>query len=245
MSFLLYLCAFASLVCLGVFVKRPNFTPLKSNSKIQSICLYLGLFLLFITMASSSSSPDAQQAENSEQSKSSVAVGERPVGGVLKWKEVSKREVPMQNGRTRLMLTIAPLEDQSGAVQQDLLSTATGAAIRYQKETSFPVVIVNFASHDTENSPLLLAQAVYIPDGKGFDGQGENLPQWETLRAAKRGFTQAELEYLTLWAELFPAYQNRSGLDAETLDAAISERLALAPGTLKPFDNTLVDVEAE
>ncbi|MDL2216488.1 DUF4875 domain-containing protein, partial [Desulfovibrio sp. OttesenSCG-928-M14] len=207
--------------------------------------LYLGLFLLFVVLAGSCSTDEKIAPEADQGTKFSVTAGERPAGGVLKWKENSRREVPMQNGRTRLMLTISPLDDQSGATRQDLLSTATGAAMRYQKESGLPVVIVSLAPREVTDGPAepLLAHVVYIPDGKGFDGLDEGQPQWESLRAAERGFTQAELEYLKLWGELYQQYQGRSGLQAEELDAAISAKLELAPGTLKPFDNKLQDVD--
>lgn len=248
MAFTLYLIAFACLAGLLFFFKKPTFTPFRTGAVgIKTTALYAGLFLCFILMAGAVSGPDGQKAaEQSAQSAATAKVGQRPEGGLLQWEEVLRREVPMKNGRDRLELLIAPLGDQSGALRRDLLSTATDAAVKIQEQSGVPVVIVSLVPRksETPGADPLLAHVVYIPDGKGFDGDLQGQPQWETLRAAKRGFSSAELEYLLLWQELRKDFQGRSGLQFQELDAAVSEKLGLAPGTLTPFDNRLEDEAA-
>lgn len=245
MAFTLYLLAFASLAGLLFFFKKPSFTPFKSGAvTIKTTAMYLGLFLCFLLLAGAASGPDGQSVpEQTAKNAATAKAGQRPDNGLLQWEEMSRREVPMKNGRDRLELLIAPLGDQSGALRQDLLSTVTDSAVKAQKESGAPVVIVSLAPRKTETpgADPLLAHAVYIPDGKGFDGDLEGQPQWETLRVAKRGFTSAELEYLLLWQELRKDFQGRTGLQFEELDAAVSEKLGLTPGTLTPFENRLED----
>ena len=157
-----------------------------------------------------------------------------------------KEKVPMpKNGRNRLQMTLSMNEKQAEATQQDLLSVATREAIRYQKESGFPVVMLHLVCQKAENSlgEMPLAQVVYIPDGKGFDGDSSISP-WETLRVAKRGFSASEQQYLQLWAKYYRQYQASSGLREKDLDAAISKELGIAPGSMRPFDNTLEAVDA-
>ncbi|MDL2279829.1 DUF4875 domain-containing protein [Desulfovibrio sp. OttesenSCG-928-G11] len=248
MAFTLYLLAFACLAGLLFFFKKPSFTPFRSGAvAIKTTAMYLGLFICFFLLAGTVSGPD-EQSLTAQTAKTAVTAkaGQRPDNGLLQWEEVLRREVPMQNGRDRLELLIAPLGDQSGALHRDLLSTATDAAVKVQAQSGVPVVIVSLAPRKNEKpgADPLLAHVVYIPDGKGFDGDLERQPQWETLRAAKRGFSDAELEYLLLWQELRKDFQGRSGLQLKELDVAVSEKLGLAPGTLTPFENRLEDEAA-
>ena len=106
------------------------------------------------------------------------------------------------------------------------------------------MVIVNLICQEADNdlARRLLAQVVYIPDGKGFDGTGDS-GQWETLRAAQRGFTQQELAYLNAYGELYNDFHSATGLMEKELDAAASARAEVAPGSMRPFDNKLETVQ--
>lgn len=243
--FLFSFLAFVSLALLLASWFKPGLCPLKNASRTKAAIFYLVLALVFLLLAQGGTSRRTQSGQSSGAAK--TAVGAPPVGGVLAWREVLREEVPVPaNGRTRLLLTIVPDEDQSGALQQDLLSTARGAAIKYQKEKGVPVVAVRLIAGQADSALAepLLAHVVYIPDGKGFDGDRQGMSEWETLLAAKRGFTGQELEYIGLWAALYKDFQGRSGLREAELDAAVSEKLGIAPGSLKPFDNRLEAADA-
>lgn len=233
MHTLLNLLALAALIGMCIAFWKPGFPPFKSGSRLKSAGFYLVAALAFYVMAGSS-------APETDESGAPEPFAAAESGVPLAWKETSREEVAMPaTGRDRLLLTIVPAEEQMTAGQADLLATAMDAALAIQKEHKAPVLVVNLLSQQGPSSLAspLLAQAVYIPDGKGFDGNGSDEPAWESALAAKRGFLPEELQYLSLWAEQYMDYQGPSGTKEVELDAAISAIMGIPAGSLRPFAN--------
>lgn len=82
----------------------------------------------------------------------------------------------------------------------------------------------------------------YIPDGKGYNGQ-QDIGPWDNLRAAERGFTAQELEYLRLWADMREDFQSGGMTREKELDAAISAKMGVEPGSLNPHYNIMTGVK--
>ncbi len=239
--------------------------PFKEPTWIKAVGFYFAIAVVLFVLASSLSSdtpevlapgnaPKVAEGESAlpaavtgpftwrEVDRQTVPSSERGLAvAALTWREVDRQTVPVPaNGRDRLVLTIVPTEDQAKAGRKGLLETATFVAVKAQKESGAPVVSVNMICQEADNdlARRLLAHAVYVADGKGYDGV-EQTGQWETLRAAGRGFTQAELAYLKTYAELYNHFHSATGLKEKELDAAVSKRLEIAPGSLRPFENRL------
>lgn len=241
MSTLLYFLATAALAGMCFALWRPErFYPFKEPTWIKAVGLYFFLAVVCFTLASSLS-PEQERNDGSSAQDVSEEAARPAASGPLTWKEVSRQNITVPGSdRDRLLLTITPEEDQSRAGQKELLATATGVAVKTQKESGTPIVMVNLICQEAENAlgELLLAHVVYIPDGKGFDGSSSDPGPWETLRAARRGFTKDELAYLKLWSQLYKDYQSATGLLEKELDAAISSQMGVMPGTIVPFANT-------
>lgn len=163
----------------------------------------------------------------------------------LPWVEVKKEvNTTATPGRPRLYVTIAPTGDQSRAGQAELAATAMEAAVKYQEFSKAPVVVVNMICQRAANEwgENQLATASFIPDGKGYNGE-QKLGPWDMVRAAPRGFTAQELEYLRLWAEMRGQYQGKGGTDEEALDTAISKKMGLKPESMELYLNYPQPVE--
>lgn len=245
MSFFLNILAVGALIAMCYALWRPEkMYPFKNPVWIKAVGLYFGLAVVFFILAASLSSDTPETPDR--RGASDVPAEERalPVkAGPLTWKEIGRETLSFPDtGRDWLVLAIVPVEDQSRAEKKELLSTATSVAIRAQKENGAPVVVVNLVCQEADNALARrpLAHVVYIFDGKGFDGLSDS-GQWETLRAARRGFTQAELEYLKAHAELYNEFHSAMGLREKELDEAVSERLGIRPGSMRPFENRLED----
>lgn len=166
-------------------------------------------------------------------------------GTPLPYLVIEKKDVPRAvTQRHRLDVTIVPEGDQSAATQDDLAATVMEAAKRFQGESGVPVVTVNMLCQKAVNAwgEDQLAIAVYIPDGKGYDGKEAKGP-WDMVMAAPRGFTKQELQYLRLWAEMRGSFQKGGQTDEEALDAAISKKMGVEPETLEPHLNYLQPVQ--
>lgn len=243
MSFFLNLLAVGALagMCLALWHPEKMY-PFKNPTWIKAVGLYFAAAVVCFVLASSLSPDPAAVVDAPDSAPAAGEEAARPApSGPLTWREVEREHIPVPGtGRDWLALTIAPAEDQARAGQKELLATATSVAVKIQKENDAPVVIVNLICQeaDTDLARRLLAHVVYIPDGKGFDGT-ENSGQWETLRAAGRGFTREELAYLKAYGDLYNDFHSATGLMAKELDAAASERAEVAPGSMHPFDNKL------
>lgn len=244
MFFFLNLLAVGALagMCLALWHPEKMY-PFKNPTWIKAVGLYFAAAVVFFILASSLS-PDGQSGIDAPEAPApSAEEAARPAPtGPLTWREVERENIPVPgNGRNWLAVTIVPDEDQARAGQKELLATATSVAVKMQKEDGVPVVIVNLICQEADNdlARRLLAQVVYIPDGKGFDGADADSGQWETLRAAKRGFTHNELAYLRAYGELYNDFHSATGLMARELDAAASARAAVPAGSMHPFDNKL------
>lgn len=237
--------AYAALACLVIALWKPRIYPLKNPTRAKAAGFYLVAFIVFFVLSGFGGPGDSQRGTLSP---SALQEAGQPASDKVATLSVLKKEkVAMPgNGRNRLQVTLCMYEDQAGATQQDLVSIATREAMKYQKESGAPVVLLSLVSQKAENAlgEMPLAHVVYIPDGKGFDGASKATSPWETLRAAKRGFSESELKYLHLWAKNYRNYQSSSGAREKALDAAVSAELGVAPGTIKPFDNTLEPVVA-
>ena len=237
--------AYAALACLVLALWKPRIYPFKNPTRAKAVGFYLVVFIVFFVL---SGFGDAGDSERGTLSPSALKEAGQPASDKVATLTVLKKEkVAMPaNGRDRLQVILCMYEDQAGATQPDLLSIATQEAVKYQKESGAPVVLLSLVCQKSENSlgEMPLAHVVYIPDGKGFDGASKATSPWETLRVAKRGFSESELKYLHLWAKHYRNYQSSSGVKEKELDAAVSAEMGVAPGTVKPFANTLEAVPA-
>lgn len=166
-------------------------------------------------------------------------------GTPLAYKEVSRdKTVRAAIKRDRLQIFIVPTGEQNAATQGDLAATAMQAAMRAQEETGLAVVSVSLLCQQASNAwgEPALADVSYIPDGKGVSGKDAK-PIWETLLAAKRGFTPQELEYLRHWADLRAQYQGPNGTNEPALMKAIEQRMGIAHGALQPHSNFIQELE--
>ena len=237
--------AYAALACLIIALWKPRIYPLKNPTRVKAAGFYLVAFIVFFVLSGFGGPGDSKRGTLSP---SALREAGQPASVQAATLAVLKKEkVAMPaNGRDRLQVTLCMYEDQAGATRQDLLSMATREAVKYQKESGAPVVLLSLVCQKSENSlgEMPLAHVVYIPDGKGFDGASKATSPWETVRVAKRGFSESELKYLQLWAKNYRNYQSSSGVREKALDAAVSAEMGVAPGTVKPFANTLEDVPA-
>lgn len=232
--------AYAALACILVALWNPRIYPLKNPTRIKAAGFYLAAGIVFFVLSGFTDPGDQQRGFLSFPGSNERGQSTPDKGAVLT--VLAKEKVAMpENGRNRLAVTLGMYEEQAGATREDLLSIATGEAVKYQKESGAPVVLLNLVCQKADNAlgEMQLAQVVYIPDGKGFDGTSASASPWETLRVAERGFSVSELKYLQLWARKYRLYQSSSGVREKELDAAISKELGVAPGSLRPFDNVL------
>ena len=237
--------AYAALACVVVALWKPRIYPFKNPGRLKAAGFYFVAFLVFFLFSSLAGPGDSERGTLSPGSLSEN--GKAGSGEVMTWTLLSREIVAMpKTGRDRLRVTICPTGAQASASREALTSLATEAAVQFHKESGVPVVILNVICQQADNAlaEAQLAQVVYIPDGKGFDGVSDAAPTWETLRVAKRGFSDMELKYLQLWAQKYRQYQSHSGVRTKELDADISAELGAAPGSLQPFANILEAVEA-
>ncbi|MDR2489517.1 MAG: DUF4875 domain-containing protein [Desulfovibrio sp.] len=235
-SFLAYL----TLACLVVALWKPRFCPVKNPTRLKSMVFYLTVSLVFFALSCFVDSGDSKLGEFSPTALDDV--GDSAVGDGMGVTVLAKEEILIPaTGRNRLQVTLGMREKQDEATQKELLSIAAREAVKYHKASGLPVVMVNLVCQKAVNAlgERQLAQVVYIPDGKGFDGASTLTSPWETLRAAKRGFSLSELKYLQLWARYYRDYQSPSGVQEKELDSLISAELGVAPGSIHPFANAL------
>lgn len=201
---------------------------LREKTRQKSILSYLGIALLSFAGGIAFAPSTPTQGERS-------LPGQPLPYAIVEQKE----EVRAAIGRNRLYASIIPQVDQSAATQADLISTVMEAAIALQKKSGLPIVSVKMIAQSTGNpySERLLASAVYIPDSKGYNGE-QKIGPWDTLRAARRGFTALELEYFRLWGTLLDNFTRSDGtLDEDSLTKAIYERMGIEPGSISPHGN--------
>lgn len=237
--------AYAALVCILVALWKPRIYPLKNPTRVKAAGFYLVAFIVFFVLSGSVGSGDSKRGFLSSFGEKENGQAAPDKGMLLTVLKKEKVAMP-KTGRNRLQVTLSMYEKQADATQTDLLSIATQEAVKYQKESGAPVVLLDLVCQKADNSlgEAQLAQVVYIPDGKGFDGTSALTSPWETLRVAKRGFSVPELKYLQLWAKNYRNYQSTSGVQEKELDAAISKELGVAPGSVRPFANVLEVVAA-
>ena len=237
--------AYAALACLVLALWKPRIYPFRNPTRVKAAGFFLVVLRVVVVLSGFGDSGDPKRGTLSP---SALKEAGQPASDKVATLAVLKKEkVAMPgNGRNRLQVTLCMYEDQAGATQQDLVSIATQEAMKYQKESGAPVVLLSLVCQKSENSlgEMPLAHVVYIPDGKGFDGASKAASPWETLRVAKRGFSESELKYLHLWAKHYRSYQSSSGVREKEPDAAVSAEMGVAPGTVKPFNNTLEVVAA-
>jgi hypothetical protein len=231
--------AYVALACLVIALWKPRFCPLKNPSRLKAASFYLGACIVLFILSGLGRSP---QTQGEDLPLAVVKDAEKILSGKsLEVAVLAKEKVAVAaTGRDRLRVTLSMPENQRGMTQKELTAAIMREAVNYQKESGAPVVMVTLVCQKAENAlgEAPLAQAVYIPDGKGFDGSSA-VPQWETLRVAKRGFSPDELKYLQLWAKYYRQYQSPAGTQEKELDALISAELGLVPGSVRPFANTL------
>ena len=241
---LLSFLAYAALACVVVALWKPRIYPFKNPTRVKAAGFYTIAFLAFFLFSGLAGSDAPERGTLSPGALSEN--GQTASGEAGTWTLISQETIAMPaNGRDRLLVTISPAA-QSSADRNLLQSLATKAAVQYQQESGAPVVMLNMICQQAD-SPLgeaQLAQVVYIPDGKGFDGDSDADPLWETLRVARRGFSEMELKYLQLWARNYRLYQSSSGVNEKELDKAVSAELGVPAGSLQPFANILEAVEA-
>ena len=241
---LLTFLTYASLACIFVALWKPWIYPVKDTTRFRAARFYLICFVLFFAISTIFCCGDSEKDASSP---GGGLAGESasPVAS-LAWTAAHVEAMPDPGtGRDRLLVVIVPTdEQQAGAARDVLLAAASDAAVEHQKQSGAAVVTVNLIAQKAESvlAEQLLAQVIYIPDGKGFDGKAEPGAQWELRRAAKRGFTSAELEYLRLWAAKYRLFQSTSGTQKDALDAAVCAEMGVAAGSLAPFANTLETV---
>lgn len=144
-----------------------------------------------------------------------------------------------RSGRVHVKMTLRPADDQTTATQADLTATVMMAAIMAMEETRAHTVTVTLIAQLAlkASDEIPLARAVFIPDGRSFDGKSPS-SVWPTLEAAPRGFTAKELEYLRLRAGLRSRYQTPDGLtDEASLQAAITRHMGIRRDSLGPPRN--------
>ena len=148
-------------------------------------------------------------------------------------------------GRIQLEITIMPTAGQTDATQNDFSVTVIDTAIKAQKETKADMVAITMIAQKASNpyGEPQLAFGVYIPDGKGYNGEQEIGP-WDNLQVAKRGFTQEERIYLKNWADMRGNFMDSNGdVIDEALDVAISKKMGIEAGSLEPHMNIPWNVE--
>jgi hypothetical protein len=170
----------------------------------------------------------------------------KPLPYIIVNHEVYERAATRRN---RLIVTIAPAADQSKATQAKLVATVVGAVLYLEKESNCPVISVTMICQQAANAfgELRLAQALYIPDEKGVGGtkNSQQYGQVWSVSAAKRGFTDNELKFLRLWAEMRDQYQKNGMTDEDALRSAIGKRMGIAPDSINPHENITDNVKIE
>lgn len=170
------------------------------------------------------------------------------IGIPLTWEEVRKEETTLPpESRKKLSVTIVPtVKDQSTATQKDFWATLVQAAEKYQKQTGYPIISLKIIGQkaDNQSGEGVLASATFIPDEKGYDGKEPKGP-WDAPLAAKRGYTEQELKYLRLWAELLENYQKGNSTDEKALAAEIEKKMEIIPGSVDPHSNALREVNLQ
>lgn len=234
MVFTLLLGVSLVLAIASLFTPRFAF-PFTVKTKMKGISFWLGMGVVFFTLIGVTVPKQQDSKEIPPQS----------AGTPLPYAVLEKKEtVRVSTKRNRLDVTIVPTGDQSSAAQADFAATVKAAAKRFQEESGLPVVTVDMIAQKSVNAwgEARLAVVSYIPDKKGYNGK-QNSGPWDNLMAVERGFTAQELHYLNLWAEMRSMFQKGGQTDEEALDAAISKKINVQPGSLHPFSNHLSKVE--
>ena len=159
-------------------------------------------------------------------------------GTPLAWEKVSMHQSSKVADRVQVDIVIVPTADQTDATKDDLIATVMQAAMEYHKLTGAAIVSARMICQRAVNTwgEGYLALAVYIPDGKGYNGEQEIGP-WDMRMTAQRGYTMLEKDYLRLWAELRASYQKGETIDEEALDAEVSRCLMVKPRSVTPHFN--------
>lgn len=162
----------------------------------------------------------------------------------LPFEEIRRDEVKRTGRRTGVNIIIVPAADQSRVTQAEIVCTILQAAIKCQLETKLPVIYATFVLPKPEGveEEAQLAVATYIPDGKGYSGD-EDLGPWENVMAVKRGFTDQEIRFINLRAQLRAKRQDDANLTEEALNAETELAMDIAPGTLNPDSNEMEYVD--
>lgn len=183
----------------------------KKNKVSMWGCLQVILAIIICVYFFSGDDDKKQKAENTNTVPEKIAVQEQITlpGTPLEFTLLDDYKVIQKpsTGRHRLEMTILPKVGQETATQADLISTVMHVAHEAYKKTGVPVIEVNMLAQNTGNAwaDKQLAFIVYIPDGKGYDGQ-EDADIWDNAMACERGFTADELTYLQLWGKLRTKY---------------------------------------
>lgn len=200
----------------------------KKKTRLRGFLGWLGIGLVFILGLGMVVGPqpeapatDAPAAEPAQAEATVPAVTGHPLA--VKKVSVEKK------GETATIILV-PAGSQAAATQTDLTATVMAAARRFQVELGVDAVDVRLICQKAASSfgELQLARAWYRPSREG----------WRDLSAAPRGFSDQELEYLRLWAELRGCFQTADGLtDEPRLKAAIAKRMGIKAGSLTPHLN--------
>lgn len=230
---LFFVCAVMSVVSL---FKTGKVISLGKSSKAKAFFSWLGIGLACVVMG-------GIVAPSQTETEPKATATAKPLQYTVLEK---KEEVRAAIKRNRLHVVIIPAVPQDTIPQAELADMVMQAAKALQKESGAPVVSVKMVCQKASNDfgQLMLASAVYIPDRKGYSGS-QDLGPWDNLMAAPRGFTGQELEYLRLWADMRGSFQKDDRTDDAALDKAISERMGIAPGSLKPHENTVQRMEVK
>lgn len=206
----------------------------KKKTRLRGFLGWLGIGLVFILglgmvvgpqpEAPATDAPAATQAPAADTAPD-VATESEIAGRPLAVKKVS-----VENKGDTATIILVPAGSQAAATQADLAATVMAAARQFQVELGVDAVDVRLICQKASSSfgELQLARAWYRPSREG----------WRDLSAAPRGFSDQELEYLRLWAELRGRFQTADGLtDEPRLKAAIAKRMGIKDGSLTPHLN--------
>lgn len=205
----------------------------KKKTRLRGFLGWLGIGLVFILglgmvvgpqpEAPATDAPAATQAPAAEPMQAEATVP------AVKGHPLAVKKVSVEKKGDTATIILVPAGSQAAA-QADLAATVMAAARQFQVELGVDAVDVRLICQKASSSfgELQLARAWYRPSREG----------WRDLSAAPRGFSDQELEYLRLWAELRGRFQTADGLtDEPRLKAAIARRMGIKDGSLTPHLN--------
>ena len=205
----------------------------KKKTRLRGFLGWLGIGLVFILglgmvvgpqpEAPATDAPAATQAPAAEPMLAEATVP------AVKGHPLAVKKVSVEKKGDTATIILVPAGSQAAA-QADLAATVMAAARQFQVELGVDAVDVRLICQKASSSfgELQLARAWYRPSREG----------WRDLSAAPRGFSDQELEYLRLWAELRGRFQTADGLtDEPRLKAAIARRMGIKDGSLTPHLN--------